>query len=361
MTSDSGPPRSARSTPSPHRAPPRRARWPLAVGLLLLAPLCAEYVTGYDTSTGDPLALAGGLLILAPLYGAPALLIRETARRLGVRWPGILALAAAFGVVQAGVVDQSLFSTSYRDIEYWDDMLLPTLIEPLGLSANNAVAFVVGHAVWSYGVPIALVESLHPAASRRPWLRAPGLAVTALLYLGAAALILSDHLHNEADHASAAQVTGSLVAVALLAALAFTIGRRRPPSRDAAVPGPFVIGTLGLAAALAFNLVPPTWPGVAAALAVSAVGAASVAHLSRSGRWGGRHVAALATGALLARAAIGFLAVPLGDVAPLAKYAHNTAFLAGAVLLGAWAAWRNRPSAGAGAARAEPLDDDPVR
>ncbi|MEU6432101.1 hypothetical protein ABZ860_39880, partial [Microbispora sp. NPDC046973] len=55
---------------------------------------------------------------------------------------------------------------------------------------------------------------------------------------------------------------------------------------------------------------------------------------ARSPAWSGRHVAALAAGALTARAAVGFFAVPLGEVAPVAKYAHNVAFLAGAVLLG---------------------------
>ena len=72
------------------------------------------------------MSLVVGLLILGPLYGAPALLIRELARRFGVGWPGIMALAAAFGIVQAGVVDQSLFSESYRDIAYWAEMLQPT-------------------------------------------------------------------------------------------------------------------------------------------------------------------------------------------------------------------------------------------
>ncbi|GAA2906986.1 hypothetical protein GCM10010517_73360 [Streptosporangium fragile] len=36
----------------PRRTPPRRAGRPLAAGLLVLAPLCAEYITGYDTGTG---------------------------------------------------------------------------------------------------------------------------------------------------------------------------------------------------------------------------------------------------------------------------------------------------------------------
>jgi hypothetical protein len=167
--------------------------------------------------------------------------------------------------------------------------------------------------------------------------------VTALLYLGAAALVLSDHLRDEKDQASAAQVTGSLVVVALLASFAF-VARRQLPPRDTAVPKPLVVGVLSLIAALAFNFVPPSWPGVAAGLAVLAVSAASIAHLSRSGHWGGRHVVALATGALLARAIVGFFAVPLGDVPPLAKYTHNIVFFVGAALLGVWAVSRNRPS-----------------
>jgi hypothetical protein len=43
--------------------------------------VCAEYLAAYDEATGDLVRLLLGLLILAPVYGAPALLIREIARR----------------------------------------------------------------------------------------------------------------------------------------------------------------------------------------------------------------------------------------------------------------------------------------
>jgi hypothetical protein len=321
---------------------PRRVRIPLAVGLLLLAPLCAEYLKGYDSSTGDPLVLLGGLLFLAPLYGGPALLIREAARRLGIRWPGILALAAAFGVVQAGIVDQSMFSDSYRDIEYWDEMLLPTLVTPLGMGAHPTLTFVVGHVIWSFGIPIALVEALRPASSRRPWLGAPGLVVVAVLYLAAAALVLADHLATESDHASAAQIAGAAAVAALLAAGGVVLGRRRPTPTRRRVPPPPVVGLLALVAALAVDFLPPTWSGVAAVGAVLGVCALGVGHLARSAGWTGRHVVALASGALVAGAVVGFLAEPLGDVVPAAKYAHNSAMLVGVLLLGGWAAARNR-------------------
>lgn len=306
----------------------------LAAVLVVLSPMCAEYVTGYDDSTGDPVALAGGLLIFSPLYGAPALLIRETARRLDIRWPGVLALAAAFGVLQAGVVDQSLFAENYRDISYWEEMLRPTYIEPLGLGAYTALSFVAGHAIWSFGVPIALTEGLSPRMSRRPWLRAPGLPAAALLYVAAAALVLSDHLRTEPDHATPGQLAGALAAVALLVAFAFTVGRHRPVPRDRAVPRPVVVAAAALVAGLVFNFLPSSWAGVAAGVALPAACGVVVGRLARSPRWTGRHVAALASGALAARAVVGFFAVPLGEVAPVAKYTHNVAFFAGALLLG---------------------------
>ncbi|MDA0632128.1 hypothetical protein OUY22_01770 [Nonomuraea sp. MCN248] len=312
---------------------PARVRLPLAAALLLLAPVSAEYVTGYDTSTGDPLALVAGLVIFAPLYGAPALLIREAARRRGVGWPGMLALAAAFGIVQAGMIDQSLFSDSYRDIEGWSGTYLSTLVGPLGFSAYYAMSFIAGHVIWSYCVPIALVESLRPEAAGRPWLRVPGLVVAVALYAGAAALILSEHLRTERDHASAAELAGSAVAVALLVVYAFTLGRRRPRPRDVRVPRPLVVLVVSLVAALVFNVVPETWAGFACGLAVLAAAAALVSILARSPRWGDRHVAALAAGALLGRCVVGFLVVPLGDVSLMAKYGHNLVFFAGAALL----------------------------
>ena len=131
-----------------------------ALGLLVLAPMIV-----YDTSTGNPFALIAGLIFLAPLCGGAALLIRETARRLGLSWPGVICLAGAFGVIQAGLVDQSLFNRSYREIPYWEAMTVPTWIPVVGISGNTPLSFVTGHVIWSICAPIAIVDSLEP---RRP-------------------------------------------------------------------------------------------------------------------------------------------------------------------------------------------------
>jgi hypothetical protein len=62
---------------------PHRRSWWLVLALLVLAPICAEYLSAYDDSTGHPATLLGNLVIFIPLYGCSALLIREVARRPG--------------------------------------------------------------------------------------------------------------------------------------------------------------------------------------------------------------------------------------------------------------------------------------
>lgn len=106
-----------------------------------------------------------------PLYGGAALVIREAARRAGRGWPAIMLLALAFGVLQPGLIDQAMFNPSYRDIDYLQPMLRPTYIPALGISIYLTLTWVVGHAIWSVSVPIAIVESLLPDRRRaEPWL-----------------------------------------------------------------------------------------------------------------------------------------------------------------------------------------------
>ena len=136
--------------------------------LFFLAPVCGEYLIGYDEYVGRPLALLGGLLIFGPLYGAPALLIREATRRTGRGWPTMLLLAAAFGLFQAGIVDQSLFNPPYRDLDQWSEYVNPTLLPGLGTSAYLLTNFVAGHMIWTFGVPIAVVETLAAIGPARP-------------------------------------------------------------------------------------------------------------------------------------------------------------------------------------------------
>ena len=83
------------------------------IGLLLLAPWVGEYLLG-NVSARDLVALP----YLVPLYGGGALLIREVVRRSGRGWPTILVLGLAYGIIEAGLVDQGLFNLSFEGHEY---------------------------------------------------------------------------------------------------------------------------------------------------------------------------------------------------------------------------------------------------
>src|SRR5690348_15573402 len=88
-----------------HRRLPTARRVAPALGLFLLAPLVGEYLLG-NVAISQLIALA----FLAPLYGGGALLIREVARRTGRGWPMMVLLALAYGLLEAGMLDQSLFN-----------------------------------------------------------------------------------------------------------------------------------------------------------------------------------------------------------------------------------------------------------
>jgi hypothetical protein len=306
----------------------RRAQRARVAALLVLAPVCGEYLAAYDDSTGRPLALVGALLIFVPLYGAPALLIRELARRRGAGWRGVVGLAAAAGLLQAGVIDQSLFSESYRGLDTWAAWQAATRIPGTGVSAHMLLAFVGGHVACTFAAPIALVEALDPPRRTAPWVGGRGLAIALAFYAAAAALVLADHLQTERSHAAPAQVAGALVAAAALGA--WSLRRREPaaPADRHPAPHPIVVGAVAFVVAAGVTMASETWRATLASLAAIAGAGTWVVRASRAGGWTARHDIALATGALLSRAALAFTYAPLfGDVEAWRKYAHNVAML----------------------------------
>jgi hypothetical protein len=76
--------------------------------LFFLSPLVAEFFLG-----DFPVVLLFLIIVFAPMYGGGALLIRELARRTGRGWPTMVLLALAFGVLQEGLLTESLFNKDY--------------------------------------------------------------------------------------------------------------------------------------------------------------------------------------------------------------------------------------------------------
>lgn len=316
------------------------------VGVLVLCGIGAELLAAYSENTGDPGGIAFSLVFFAALYGAPALLAREVARRAGWGWPALLLLFLALGIAQACLIDQSLFSTDYQDYEGWEETRAATLIPGTGVSAFNVHNFLGGHVTFSFGAPIALAEAWRPAHRDRSWLGPVGIVVAVLAYAATAAMILSD---PESHSASTTQLVVSGAAILVLFLLAALVGRRHrrrtrqdpAPRARKAPPVPVVLGCV-LVLALVAGMVEENWTGVVVASTATGLVALLVWWFSRTPDWGPRHVAAVALPHLLTRGSLAFTYFPLaGDVTPAAKYTHNVIMLL-VVLVAGWFALRPR-------------------
>ncbi|MFC5678286.1 hypothetical protein [Aeromicrobium endophyticum] len=310
--------------------PSRRSLVP-AAGVFLAAPWFAEMAWGGIPVTQLPLVL----LFLAPLYGSAALLIREVVRRTGRGWPSMLLLAAGFGVLQAGVVDQSLFNPAYGRYDFQH----PVHVGGVDVSLYWMLAFVSGHVVASMATPIALAEAwTREPARRRPWLGRRGPWVVAVVYVLASVV---NHLGVKEDegHGFQAAPAQTLTAVALAALLvtAALLWRRRDVT-DVRVPRPAVVLVIGFVAYLLYL------PGeTAAAFAVGVVVAAGVVCVvgrwSTSPRWTDDHVTALVMGTVMVGMVMPFLVDPYDDTISAGRELAQDAASAAICLTGVAATW----------------------
>lgn len=319
-------------------------------GLLVLAPLVGEYLLGNLS-----IRILPALPFLVPMYGGGALLIREVVRRTGFGWPAILLLGAAYGVIEAGLADQSLFNPSFGD----HDFQAVTPVPALGISAANSMSFVLGHAVWSIGVPIALVEHLTPDRRTTPWLGPVGLAVTVVAYGWGLRIIFSDLYETEGFLATPAQLTGAATVAALLVLAAFLT--RRPRARVGAVAGdagrpprPWLVAAGGFVVSGVFVARPETWGGVGFGLALLPLAALTVSTLARRPQWTQAHRVALAGGVLLTYAWLGFVLTALLEPGDPVRWWGNALFAAAAVALLAWCRRVTRAERLSGAGPAAP-------
>ncbi|MGC4818908.1 hypothetical protein [Micromonospora sp. DT63] len=332
----------------PADRPPLRRRLVPVVALLLLAPWAAECSWGGFAIDGFLPVVIG----LAPMYGGAAILIRETARHLGAGWPAIVLLAAAFGVLQAGLVDQSLFNPGYlNDTQYADTRAAAeaSLVPGLGFSLRQAFDYVGNHVVLTICAPIVFVESFLGAKRRlSPWLGRQGLAVVAVVYLLGSLLVFASPEGRKNFLASPLQLAFATAVVLTLVATALLPRWRRPhPRRVRRVPHPLWVGLLVVLVHFGTDLA-PGWAGVVIALALAATVGAVLAYLSAGARWGQRHVLAAGWASVVSAAAFAYLVPPYSPASPTAALAGDVAVtvITVALVVGAW--WRlGRPSSAA--------------
>jgi hypothetical protein len=294
--------------------------------LFFLAPLVGEYLLG-NVSIVEIRALP----VLALLYGSGALLIREMARRTGRGWPTMLVLGLAYGLIEAGLIDQTLFSPPELTT---GEVGAATYVPALGFSVSNLLTFVVGHSVWSIGVPIAMVEALAPGRRTTPWLGRYGLAVAGVLYLLGAAVIFR---YMQTESGGFLAPTPALATVAAVSAgligLAFAVGARSRPTIERPAPRPRLVAVVAFAAYFLLGWRSETWSGVAFGVVVVIAMAALVARWSRRQGWNAAHQLALAGAALLHQAVNGFILTQLYGRQGTIHIIGNVVFAIGAVAL----------------------------
>ncbi|MFH5801265.1 hypothetical protein [Haladaptatus sp. CMAA 1911] len=322
-----------------------------AIGLAFLSPLVGEYLLG-NTSI---VALVD-IWFFLPIYGGGAVLIREITRRSGRGWPTVLLLGSVFGVILAGLIDHSLFHQDFQG----RIVRSPAYIPAVGISAENALVFVVGHVVWSIGIPILLVESFLPERRTTPWIGKTGLVITGLLFLVFGTLLEYGIRLEEGFFPSTPQVVGTVIVAVVVSVVAFTADGRFVGRNDRQAPNPWVVGIVAFGASSLWMVRPDIvsvttsalliesvqeWLAVAFGILLIGAMILLIGSWSQRTDWGEIHRIALAGGAMLTYAWISFVLVPYGGVSKTVDLVGDVVFTLGAVLLIIVAARRVRRTA----------------
>ncbi|KAA6223968.1 DUF998 domain-containing protein [Streptomyces albofaciens JCM 4342] len=312
-----------------------------AFALFVLAPFVGEFLLGNLTLAELPLGL-----VLAPMYGCGALLVREVGRRSGGGWPTMVLLAAAYALIEEGPVDQLLWNDSYAGADLLHG---PSYIPALGMSVELTQTVLALHTVWSVCVPIALVETLTRSRRGEPWLGRVGLAVVAVVFVAGGVLVFLGNYGEERFVASPWQLAGVCLAVVLLVAAAFAVRARRLPPLPGRAPAPWRAGLAALVVTSAYwgpaNLITDDryeWVGVGVWCAGTVLGVWWVSRWSRREGWGVRHRFTLAAGALLTYVWVSFPVRPESGGSVRADLVGNAVCGTLACLLLVWCARRTR-------------------
>jgi hypothetical protein len=325
-----------------------------AVLLTVLSPIIAEFLLG-DFSIRS-LAL---VLVLLPLYGCGALLIREVARRTGRAWPTIVLLAAAYSLLEEGFLTHSLFNPNYAGQRLLDYGYIPAL----GTSLNWSLFVLSLHIVWSIATPILIAEGVATDRRTQPWLRAPGLLIISLLFVVGCVGTASFSIKSSPFVATTSQfiAVGLLVLLAIVGAFAIDSGKGEHSTARAGsqAPRPLWVFLATLALAILFMMAEPLardhglapFVSVLARAACEAVAITLIVRWSRMPGWGASQYLALAAGTTLTYALFGLVAflrgrTNLGVPTDGIDIAGQIVLASAVLLLIGWASRRGDPDHG---------------
>lgn len=294
--------------------------------LFFLSPFVAEYLLGNIS-----ISALGAMVILAPLYGGGALLIRESTRRLGRGWPTMIVLALAYGLVEEGLSIQTLFNPNYLGLHLLSEAFIPAL----GISGWWTPFVLTLHTVWSISVPIAVAEALFADRRETPWLGKVGLGVAGFLFVLGATAVHFGTRKQDPFAASSTQVAVVGVLIVLLVVVAFRLAKRQAVG-PASAPNPWLVGSATLALGLGFMTLHDVihgWVVVGGYIVIYVLALTLLWTWSRRVAWTPLHTLAAASGAMLTYACTAFPQQPVIGAKGMVDLAGNTIFALLAILL----------------------------
>ena len=308
-----------------------------ALTLFFLAPFVAEYLLG-----DFPVTFFWPYIVLAPLYGGGALLIRELARRSHRGWPTILLLGVAYAIIEEAFTTQSLFNPDIFSLHA--HLLSHGWIPALGIGAWWTLFMLNVHPFWSIGVSIALAEGLFPSRARAPWLGNVGVSVAAVLFAIGIYYNTAYSLRHDPFRASTAQFIVSALLVVVFAAAAFLIPAPAPGRNPSPVPPALVTGVAAffLGAAVFLSPILWNWGAVAWILAVDLVFLAALALFSQCSAWTPLHTLSIGAGGALLYGVHAFMQGPVVPCPKWIAFASHVLFLVLAIAVVAIAVLRTR-------------------
>jgi hypothetical protein len=296
------------------------------LGLFFVAPLIAEFLLGNLS-----LKLLPALIVLAPMYGGGAVLIRETTRRASRGWRSMLLLGAAYTLIEEGFVTQSLFNPNYLGMHM--HLLDPAYIPVFGIGAWWTLFMFNLHVFWSIAVSIVLVEALVPAQAEQPWLGRTGDAIVAVLFLFGLIVNARFSFRQHPFVASHAQLISAGVVCFGLIGCAFLLPLRGSRVVLGVVPSPWLTGCAALLLGVSVLITPPRWGwgAVAVLLLIDVCLLVLVWLFSRRIRWSSMHTLSLGAGGALAYGLHAFIETPVAGGTGMLARVGNAIFLLGAV------------------------------
>ncbi|HEX4312029.1 MAG TPA: hypothetical protein VHZ25_18510 [Acidobacteriaceae bacterium] len=298
------------------------------VTLLFTAPLVAEYLLG-----DLPIKLLPALIVLAPMYGGGALLIREVVRRIRRGWPSILLLGAAYALLEEAYTTQSLFNPDYLHLH--GHFLTHAWIPSLHIGGWWTLFMINLHAFWSISVSIALVEGFFPSRRDQPWLGRLGDSIVFVLFLVGCAMSIGITLKQDRWIAPPSQFIAAGVVILALIVLALRLRPAQRSRQAGTVPSPWITGTFACVLGFLVLIDPPTWNwgAVAAMFAIDLIFLVFVFAMSRRAAWSSLHIFSLAAGGAVAYGVHAFIGHPVVPGSMLAARMSNGIFLAAAIVV----------------------------